>query len=246
MYHSISDKIKRGVHPYYETSTSPHVFAEHMKFLYENNYKVLNLCDVENYLKNDINQKTVVITFDDGFRDFYTDAFPILKTYDFSATVFLATAFIGEERKKFLGKECLSWGEVKELSEYGVEFGSHSLTHPKIYDLSWAEVHKELKESKTQIEEKLQKSITSFSYPYAYPQEDRKFVNLFILELLNNGYHECVTTIIGRVGLDSLMLRMKRLPVNMFDDKKLFKAKLQGAYDWLEVFQKMSRLIRRL
>ena len=88
MYHSISDEKEKS-HSYYHVNTSPAVFDAHMRYLYENNYSVINLQDLEKSFGTRDSSKYVVITFDDGFYDFFTNAFPILNKYNFSATVFL-------------------------------------------------------------------------------------------------------------------------------------------------------------
>jgi hypothetical protein len=97
MYHSISETQNAGAHPYYQTTTAPKVFAEHMQFLRENNYHVIGLGDAVKEIEGPArgSAKCVVMTFDDGFGDFYTQAFPLLNHYGFSATVFLPTAYIG-------------------------------------------------------------------------------------------------------------------------------------------------------
>ena len=115
MYHSISDEKEKS-HPYYHVNTSPAVFDAHMRYLHENNYSVINLQDLEKSFDTRDSSKYVVITFDDGFHDFFTNAFPILKKYNFSATVFLPTGFIHNERLSFKGKECMTWDEVRQLS----------------------------------------------------------------------------------------------------------------------------------
>jgi hypothetical protein len=190
MYHSISEPdMENTIHPYYETCTSPKVFAQHMKFLHENNYPVISLDQAANLLRvmenptnpsnptnhlnqtdqadqNDQNNSTldfapnrpkglyrpnrpdrpyVVLTFDDGYRDFSTHAFPILCKYGFSATVFLPTASIGPQPKKFKGKLCLSWKEVKQLFREGVAFGSHTVSHAKLTTLNKDQVEFEPK-----------------------------------------------------------------------------------------------------
>ena len=107
MYHSISKTIENSVHPYYQTSTSPEIFGKHMKFLHENKYSVINLQDVSKNLvdKNNELYKAVILTFDDGFCDFYTEAFPTLERHGYSASVFLPTAYIGNRPIKFLKKK---------------------------------------------------------------------------------------------------------------------------------------------
>ncbi len=74
----------------------------------------------------------MVITFDDGFADFYTNAFPLLNRYGFSATVYLPTAYIGKSAREFKGVECLTWDQVRALDRAGVEFGSHTVSHPQL------------------------------------------------------------------------------------------------------------------
>ncbi|MCD4812025.1 polysaccharide deacetylase family protein [bacterium] len=89
-------------------------------------------------------QRYAVLTFDDGFRDFYTYAYPILKKYSFTATVFLPTGFIGNGQSIFNGKEHLRWDEVREIRFNGIEFGSHTVSHPKLRNLKRKNVENEL------------------------------------------------------------------------------------------------------
>lgn len=239
MYHSISNSRQEGIHPYYETTTSPQVFAEHMKFLHENGYQVINLHDVKEYLTNRINKdrKAVVITFDDGFRDFYTEAFPILQKYGFTATMFLPTQFINNERSKFKDKECLSWNEVRELHRQGLTFGSHTVTHPQLNSLKPNDIEYELRHSKETIEDKIGEPIESFSYPFAFPEVDRK-LKTFLRDVLHKrSYKYGVTTRIGTTTKNDDAFFLKRIPVNSLDDMVLLKAKIEGGYDWFFRFQ---------
>jgi peptidoglycan/xylan/chitin deacetylase (PgdA/CDA1 family) len=175
----------------------------------------------------------VVITFDDGFHDFQKHAWPILEKFNFKAVVFISTAFIGSSRKAFNGRECLTWSEVRELRDHGVAFGSHTVNHSRLYSLQWNEVRRELLESRLRLEDELQIPTRCFSYPYAFPQEDHRFVQRFRQELIDQGYVTAVTTVIGRAQKGDDHLLLKRLPVSSGDDEPLFKAKLNGAYDWL-------------
>ncbi|UCG08961.1 MAG: polysaccharide deacetylase family protein, partial [Desulfobacterales bacterium] len=142
MYHSLSrTKMKVG-HPYYEIATAPHIFEAHMKFIHQNDYQVIDLGDILEYFAGNfkLTQKPIVISFDDGFKDFYTEAFPILRQYGFPASMFLPTRFIGNNGLTFNGKECLSWDIVRDLNGNGITFGSHTMNHLELYRMQEDEI----------------------------------------------------------------------------------------------------------
>lgn len=240
MYHSISDYVSKGIHPYFEVCTSPMVFDRQMRFLYENGYAAISLEDVTGVLSNGnvLPPKPVCITFDDGFRDFLTDAFPVLTKYHFSATVFLPTGFIGINRKTFKNRECLTWEEVRGLHSGGVKFGSHSVNHTRLDELNGDGLKIELQESKKRMEEEIGGSVEMFAYPFAFPEENKGFVLKLKQAVLEARYKFGVTTMIGRASAENDPLFLKRIPVNDFDDLPLLNAKLEGAYDWLRTFQR--------
>jgi peptidoglycan/xylan/chitin deacetylase (PgdA/CDA1 family) len=248
MYHSISDNLPRNFLPYYQTVTSPGVFAEHMKFLRENDYRVISLGDalqeIEAPASARRSARCVVITFDDGFQDFYTQAFPILSRYGFSATVFLPTAFIHESASRFKGSECLTWSQVRELRRAGTLFGSHTVSHLPLTTVKRRELERELVESKRVIEDKLGWPVESFAYPYAFPEMDRAFKQRLRAALAEAGYSNGVSTTIGRVGKNGDVFFMRRLPANSYDDLPLFRAKLEGAYDWVRLPQYLVKVIK--
>jgi peptidoglycan/xylan/chitin deacetylase (PgdA/CDA1 family) len=248
MYHSISDEPEDGVEPYYRLATNPRRFAEHMSWLNDSGYQGVSLetaLAMLAYGEPD-NRPLVAITFDDGLRNFYTEALPVIQQYGFTATMHLPTAFIGSQRRSFLGRECLTWDEVRELCAHGIRFGSHTVNHPKLHELSWDKIEDELRLSKMCIEQELEEEISGFAYPFAFPQEDRGFTSRFA-ELLNRlGYQSCATTVIGRAQPGDDAFCLKRLPVNSCDDEALFFAKLHGAYDWLGSAQRTVRQLKRL
>jgi len=239
MYHRISDSKPETAHPYYQTVTNPEVFASHIKFLHDNNYLTISLDDAVSYMESSkhMSARQLVITFDDGYQDFYTHAAPILSEYGFTATVFLPTAYIGEEPRRFNGAECLTWSQVRELRDAGVHFGSHTVTHPQLSHLKLENIRHEVLFSKQTIEDKLGSTVRSFAYPYAFPEADLNFRRRLQSLLEDAGYKNGVSTIIGRAGGIGDRFFMKRLPVNSWDDSRFFKAKLEGAYDWLHMFQ---------
>lgn len=244
MYHSISDDPEQS-HPYYHINTSSAIFDAHMHYLRDNNYSVINLNELENYFTANNPTKYVVITFDDGFRDFYTSAYPILKKYGFSATVFLPTGFIQANRASFKGKECMTWDEVQHASRDGIIFGSHTVTHPQLKNLSEKEIEHEIKSSKERIEDNIGITIDSFSYPYAFPEDKEFGINLRNL-LIKYGYANGVSTKIGTANKSQDEYFYSRLPANSDDDDLFFEAKLHGAYNWLSKPQSIIKFLKKV
>jgi peptidoglycan/xylan/chitin deacetylase (PgdA/CDA1 family) len=245
MYHAISNENERSVSDYYRVVTPPETFRRHMAWLHENGYKTLSLHDALIRLTTDtFDESYVVVTFDDAFRECATVAYPILSTYGFTATVFVPTAFIGTTCSRFKGRACLTWSEIKSLRSAGLTFGSHTVSHRRLYDLTWTEVRNELVDSRATLEDQLGEQVEIIAYPYAFPQEDRQFVSRFIAEAKTAGYAANVTTIIGRAVCGSDPFLLRRLPINGADDTALFRAKLMGAYDWASVPQFIARKVK--
>jgi len=151
-------------------------FQAQMNYLHKKGYTSFTLEDyVAGMKQNNLPEKTVVITFDDGYRDNYLFAFPILKQYGFRGTFFLTVAYIGTNEVLPMCREKsgpvevedlpLTWEQIAEMKEYGMEFGSHTCYHWHLDELPEEEMVKELTESKRCLEEKLQSKVTSFCYP---------------------------------------------------------------------------------
>jgi len=248
MYHSVSDDKCKSARPYFALQTTTQVFEGHVRYLHENGYTSLSTADVVGLLNCDqaIAKKYVALTFDDGYRDFYTNAFPILRKYGFTATVYLPTAYISARSRCLLERECLSWAEVKELHKCGVAFGSHTISHTKLEDMREAELEREIRGSKEAIEDKLGTPVRSFAYPYVFPERDWSFTHRLRDLLKVAGYHDGVSKVIGTVQSFEERFFLRRIPANTGDDNALFKAKLEGDYDWLHGAQATLTLIRRL
>jgi peptidoglycan/xylan/chitin deacetylase (PgdA/CDA1 family) len=245
MYHGIGGLQKKGSHPYYETATSPEVFAAHMAFLKGNGYRVVGLNELAGIFSNPGRciEKCVVVTFDDGLSDFITAALPVLNRHSFPATVFLPAGLMGRQVN---GQACMTWDQVRESAAKRITFGSHSLTHPKLTELDASGLEHEIRHSKEKIESELGQGIDSFSYPYAFPEQDAEFLKRYEAALGRSGYRSGVTTIIGAAAQTDNRYFLKRLPVNDHDDIRFFKAKLEGGYDWLHAFQKVLKKAKRL
>ncbi len=245
MYHSVADEDETGVQPYYRTTTAPSVFALHMKHLADNGYHTITVAEAVKFLQNgSFSGKCAVITFDDGYSNFYQHAFPILHRHHFSATVFLPTAYIGTQPVQFKGKDCLTWNEVRELRKHGVSFGSHTVTHPQLTSLDAAGVRSEIVRSKQALEDNLGEAVDCFAYPYAFPEQNVAFVQMLRDTLVEAGYHQGVSTRIGTARQQEDCFFLRRLPVNALDDIPFFDAKLRGGYDWLSRLQYASKFLR--
>jgi peptidoglycan/xylan/chitin deacetylase (PgdA/CDA1 family) len=245
MYHSISDEDETKVRAYYRTTTSPFVFTQHMQYLRDLGYSTINVPDAVRLLQNGgLTKKYVVVTFDDGYADFYTHAFPVLSRHGFTATVFLPTRYIGTSPVQFKQKDCLTWSEVRELRKYGICFGSHTVTHPQLSSLDASAVKSEIVNSKRALEDNLGEVVDSFAYPYAFPEDNVSFVRMLRDTLVDAGYHHGVSTRIGTAGPQEDRYFLRRLPMNSLDDIPLLDAKLHGGYDWLHRVQYASKFIR--
>lgn len=244
MYHSISDNLFGMSHPYYHINTSPEVFSEQMRWLRYAGYRTIDLREAWAGLETGKDMsKTVVITFDDGYRDFYTDGMEIMKQCGFTATIFLATDRIRETPARIEGADYLTWNEVRELHAEGISFGSHTVTHPDLRSLELDQIEYELGHSKEIIEQQIGMGISSFSYPFAFPEENTDFTR-FLKDLLENlGFEDGVSTILGRASLASDKLFLPRLPVNNWDDTRLLRAKLEGGYDWMHWPQLLKKSV---
>jgi len=247
MYHSVSDAPETHIAPYFQTRTSPAVLGSHLQWLRENGYRSIHLEDLPSLLDGHapFSQRLVCITFDDGFQDFYTAAAPLLAEHGFRATMFLPSGFVKHTRASFKDQPCLTWNEVNELRRLGMRFGSHTVSHPRLHGMPWAQIQQELELSRKALEDQLGERVATFAYPFAYPSADSAFVERFEDLLQRTGYQVNVTTEVGRAQPGCNPLRVPRLPVNSCDDRHLFACKLAGAYDWLERPQRLLKHCKR-
>jgi peptidoglycan/xylan/chitin deacetylase (PgdA/CDA1 family) len=244
MYHSISENLFGMSHPYFQINTLPEVFSQQMRWLRNAGYRSIDLKQAWTGLEGGTDlSKTIVITFDDGYRDFYTDALPILKQCGFTATIFLATNRIHNRPARIEGADYLTWNEVRELHSQGICFGAHTVTHPDLRSLGPDQLDYELGRSKETIEDHLGVAVESFSYPHGFPEEDKNHARYLEDLLCNLGYDHGVSTILGRASRKSNRFFLPRLPVNSLDDLPFFEAKLHGGYDWLHWPQLLKKYI---
>lgn len=237
MYHGIRESAGSSCE-YFATHTSPEVFASQMRWLRDEGYRTLDLNGALHELDSGRSSvKLVAITFDDGFQDFYNVALPILADFGFKATMFVISKFARNARNLLDGAACMGWKELRDCQSYGIEIGSHTATHPVLQQLSPQQVDEELESSRKEIEDELGGAVRSFSFPYAFPEHQRQFAVRMRSQLQAHGYESAVTTIIGTAGQGRDRFFLPRLPINSYDDLRLFQAKIEGAYNWLHAVQ---------
>lgn len=209
MYHSVGDNGEFF-------TVKPEEFARQMHHLHERHFSVLDLEDaVELMQKNKLPKKPVVITFDDGYADNYTDALPILKKYNFPATIFVNTELIGKssEGKKGTRFDILTKEQIQEMSADGlVRFGSHAKHHIKLTRILTSEAEKELTESKQELAHLLGMAVRTFAYPYGN-------YDTSVQNIAQRHYSIACTVEKGRVTQDSVL---SALPRNSIDSGVTF------------------------
>ena len=159
------------------------LFRRAMARLFERGFRTLDLLEAVDRLQRGapFPQRSLVITFDDGYRSVYEEAFPVLERYGMCATVFLT---VGEERKKepasrlpsLNGRSMLSWREIGEMRSAGIFLGAHSLSHIDLTQAPQDRVEAEMCQSKRIIEDALGTVVACFAYPYG--RFDRQSVAL--------------------------------------------------------------------
>lgn len=236
MYHRvIRDKSEGGVHGIYVTETQ---FEEHLKYLKENNYETITFEDLlDNRYKNrfDKNKKQIILTFDDGYTDNYNYAFPLLKKYGFKCVIYLLSHLDynrwdvevkDNPEQKF---KLMNMDMIKEMEEYGIEFGGHTKTHPKLATLSLEEVREEIVTSKKVLEERLGHSLISFAYPYGNLNEDVKKI------VRDCGYDFAVATDSGDISFSEDLFQIRRIGIFSTNNFFTFKRKVSGRYNFIKI-----------
>ena len=169
MYHRVAPTGSTSTARYRIT---PEQFEEQLRYLRKEGYYSINL---EDWLfamgrKMPLPGKAVILTFDDGYLDFKTYAWQLLKQYGFLATVFLVTDNVGNSNSwdSAYGEELplLGWEDIRQLQNEGVEFGSHTARHPYLTSLSSAEIVREGTRSRLMLGQELGRAIKTFAYPY--------------------------------------------------------------------------------
>ena len=226
-YHRIDEDDHRSC-------VRPEAFRQQMSYLAGHGHRVLSLAELYRALDagDTLPQRSVVLTFDDGFADNFLHAYPVLRTYAFPAMIFLTVGFISSATlpvfsDKNLLFPPLTWEQVNEMSKHSISFGSHTLFHPMLPTLAEQDARREIADSRSVLRERLGHPVEFFCYP-------RGASSPTIQKLVQQaGYTGACSTIPGPVHFGSDRFALPRTYIGKDDSLEDFRKKLCGAYDVL-------------
>lgn len=221
LYHHILDNFPENEKSFCVTASQ---FERQMQYMHKKGYKSVSFDEIDKKNKN-----SFIITFDDGYENIYLNALPILKKYNFTATIFLVSECLGktntwDKENKINIHKILTKDQINEMLKAGFSIGSHSKTHSHMLSIKYPDVISEMKESKAQLEKVFNTLIQVFSYPF---NEFNKQIKLAAKEA---GYkYACAISSTGKsVTEDSYELR--RIYIKGTDTMFDFKRKVSNWY----------------
>ncbi len=162
MYHYISTPPEDADAIRLDLSVPAETLEEHLRYLGEEGYTSVTLRDLSLALQigYPLPAKPIILTFDDGYRDAYTNAFPLLRRYGFVGTFFLITGFVDDQRREYL-----TWQQVSEMDAAGMDMQAHGHTHPDLRSRTVDYLVWQVLGAKQAIEARTGKPVRFFCYP---------------------------------------------------------------------------------
>ncbi|MBP2633519.1 MAG: polysaccharide deacetylase [Firmicutes bacterium] len=196
-YHQINNKDHNTL------TLSSTEFEAQINYLYQEGYTGISPDQLADYLQSGKNlpPKPILITLDDGYKDNYQVAYPILQKYHFTATIFVITDFVDNYGKY------LTWNQIREMSDNGVSFEAHTLSHISLPKASDEEIRNQLIKSKEAIEWRLGKKVDYLAYPGG--EYDQRVIQL----AKEAGYRAAFTVNFGRDRINSTLYTLNRIPI---------------------------------
>jgi peptidoglycan/xylan/chitin deacetylase (PgdA/CDA1 family)/SAM-dependent methyltransferase len=223
MYHRIAPEGSSVLANYRVT---PEAFHDQLRYLSDAGYYSLTLDEwrIAREARQPLPGKPVILTFDDGYSDFKHYAWPVLKRYGFSGTVFLVANQVGKTNRwdAYYGEELplLDWPDILQLQNEGIEFGSHTANHPHLTGISLSEVVREAAISRKVLQENVGGPITSLAYPYGSTDQ-------VVQHLVGAAGYIYGLTIVPRLCyFHDPLLALPRIEVSGSDDLRQFIQKL--------------------
>lgn len=218
-YHSIDEYSQVS-----KLSVAPESFERQMIFLKRRGYNVVGLDELIDSIKakKKLPSRTVAITFDDGYENNFTVAYPILKKYGFPATIFVVTDWVGRAGY-------ISWDQIKRMADNGIDIGAHTKTHPCLTDLDRSRAWDEISGSKRTIEAMIGHEVKFFCYPFgAFNEEAKRMVQ-------EAGYVGACATNPGKLAPKDDIYALKRIRISRTSDNLFtFWIESSGYYTWVK------------
>jgi peptidoglycan/xylan/chitin deacetylase (PgdA/CDA1 family) len=197
-------------------------FYRHLTYLKKNGWHTTSISDL--LKSSNLPDKTVALTFDDGYADNYENAFLPLLEKNMKATWFITTDCIGRHAK-WMGQpssqtQMLTTGQLREMSAAGMEIGSHTCSHPDLSTLSFQQQKQELSKSQHVLEDLLQTFVTGFAYPYGRYNEES------LTAAKEVGYHWACSTRSGWLHKEQNPLLIRRVTIFAGDTTAVLARKL--------------------
>lgn len=217
MYHRVSDSSEEP-----DLTVSQKNFEVQVAYL-KKKYDVVSLDKVVDIYKSGMNLKrdAVAITFDDGYRDNFTDAFPVLVRQGLPAAVFVATASIGRGNK-------LDKDDIGVMQKNNITFGAHTVNHRVLAELNAEEAAEEIKGSKDALEDILGEDVRFFAYPYG--KKGRDFMDESMGIVGDSGFLAAFATDNGFITGESDIFALKRIGMRNFP-LFVLKARMSGIFE---------------
>ena len=226
-------------------SFPPGLFRRGLTILHSRGYRSLSLIKAGEILNNGEHfpDKSFVITFDDGYKSVYEEAFPVLKSCDMTATIFITTGErtlgkFGERLPSLQGRPMLSWGEIKEMGHEGIDFGAHTLTHPDLTDLNFERVKAEIHNSKSVLEDAINTAVSCFAHPYGRTTPQ-------IQEFIKQHFTLACSTKLGFLNKRSDLYALERIDTYYLRTEKLFDLMVSRFFPLYIRLRSIPRQLRR-
>lgn len=163
MYHSIGETVPSGFRPFV---VRPERFRAQLQALAGAGHELLSVSElVRRRRAGRPPKRAAILTFDDGFADFLRNALPILQVTGMTATLYVTSGLVGGH---FHGLAMLTWPDLREIQQAGIEIGGHTVSHPALDQLSAAACRQEVIACKRQLEDRLGVEVRSFAYPFGF------------------------------------------------------------------------------
>ncbi|MCJ7506987.1 polysaccharide deacetylase family protein [Candidatus Bathyarchaeota archaeon] len=202
-------------------------------------YNIVSLDDILEFAlgRKSLPNRSVAITFDDGYYDSYLNVFPCVKRFDLPVTVFVATGYVGGEMLlDNVSLKVLSWDEIVEMSRSKVTIGAHTRTHIDLQQVDLEEAKREILGSREEIEKKIRRPVRYFAYPMG-KHDDR------IVEIVSSLGFNAAFCGEGLIHQGDNPYLLNRITVNAATTFSVFRARLTMATEWYKRIEHFGKMV---